>query len=162
MLSSCSFSLVAFQESFMLNLHMPGKLDRFFESRKDYGPLFLRLITGWRLLAGGLGYAVMSKPITEVESFFQSLHLPAPLFSAYLAVYAQVVCALLFIIGLWVRPAAIVMIINFIVALIAAHSQDPIMKSFSAWVLLAISVCLLFTGAGKPSLDETLKKRIRK
>jgi putative oxidoreductase len=100
----------------------------------------------------------MSKPISEVEGFFHTLNIPAPLFSAYLAVYAQFVCGILFIIGLWVRPAAIVMIINFCVALIAAHVHDPIMKSFSAWVLLAISICLLFTGAGKISLDEVFSR----
>ena len=32
------------------------------------------------------------------------------------------------------------------VAIIAAHTNDPIEKSFAAWALLAMSVCLLFYG----------------
>jgi putative oxidoreductase len=132
---------------------MANAINRFFEARKDYGPLFIRLVSGWRLIAGTWVYALMSKPIGEVEDFFRSLNIPAPLIFAWLAVYAQFACGILFIIGLWVRPAAIVMIINFSVALIAAHTGDPVKNSFSAWVLLAISLCLLFTGAGKISVD---------
>lgn len=54
------------------------------------------------------------------------------------------------------RPAAGIMIINFLTAIIAAHLKDPIAKSFPAWALLAIAISLLFSGAGKISLDELL------
>jgi putative oxidoreductase len=134
------------------------KLNQFFEARKEYGVIFLRLVIGWRLIAGVLPYVVQSKPISEVSSFFTALHLPVPMLSAWLSVYAQFFCGVLYIIGLWVRPAAIVMIINFVVAIVAAHLQDEIEKSFAAWVILAASILFLFNGAGKLSLDDALNK----
>jgi putative oxidoreductase len=133
------------------------KLNQFFELRKAYGAIFLRLVIGWKLIAGAWNYVFQVKPISEVEDFFTTLNLPAPLLSTYLSVYAQFICAILFIIGLWFRPAAIVMIINFTVAIITAHLNDGIEKSFAAWVILATSCFFLFNGAGKVSIETRLK-----
>jgi putative oxidoreductase len=133
------------------------KLNQFFELRKAYGAIFLRLVIGWRLIAGAWNYVFQVKKISEVEGFFTKLNLHAPLLSAYLSVYAQFICGLLFIIGLWFRPAAIVMIINFTVAIIAAHLNDGIEKSFAAWVILAASCFFLFNGAGKISIENRVK-----
>lgn len=133
------------------------KLNQFFELKKAYGVIFLRLVIGWRLMAGVWHYVFQLKPISEVEGFFTTLNLPAPLLSAYLSVYAQFICAILFIIGLWFRPAAMVMIINFTVAIIAAHLNDAIEKSFAAWVILAASCFFLFNGAGKVSIESRIK-----
>jgi len=133
------------------------KLTQFFELRKAYGAIFLRLVIGWRLIAGVWHYVFQLKPISEVEEFFATLNLPVPLLCAYLSVYAQFICAILFIIGLWFRPAAIVMIINFTVAIIAAHLNDAIEKSFAPWVILASSCFFLFNGAGKVSIESRIK-----
>src|SRR5688500_5408120 len=120
-----------------------SKLNYYFENKREYGLLFLRLVIGWRLIAGTWPYAFFAKPISEVEQHFSSLHLPLPLISSYLSVYAQLICGILFIIGLWVRPAAIIMIINFIVAIVAAHLNEPILKSFAAWAMLAAAFTFL-------------------
>jgi putative oxidoreductase len=133
------------------------KLNQFFELRKAYGVIFLRLVIGWKLIAGAGNYVFHLKSISNVEDYFSTLHLPAPLLSAYLSVYAQFICAVLLIIGLWFRPAAIVMIINFTLAIIAAHLNDGIEKSFAAWVILAASSFFLFNGAGKVSIESRVK-----
>ena len=133
-------------------------LNRFFEKRKDYGIIFLRLVAGWRLIAGQWGYVNQSKPMSDVQAFFNSIHIPVPIISAYVSVYAQFICGILFVLGLWVRPAAIIMAFNFTVAVIAANLDKGIEKSFAAWILFAVSVLLMFTGAGKISLDERLGK----
>ena len=131
------------------------RLNKYFEKRKDYGAIFLRLVIGWRLIAGVLAYAIQSKPISEVSGYFTELKLPVPVAGAYLSVYAQFICGILFVIGLWVRPAAIVMVINFTIAILAAHLHDSVEKSFAAWVLLGASLFFLFNGAGKISIDST-------
>ncbi len=136
---------------------MLKKLNRFFESRYAFGIIFLRMVAGWRLIAGVADYAFGVKPISEVAGFFEQLHIPLSTVSATVSVYAQLVCGILFLIGLWVRPAALIMIVNFIVAILAAHTHDPIEKSFAAWALLAMSVCLLFMGRGKLSLESIRK-----
>ena len=128
------------------------KPGHFFEKGRDGGLLFLRIIIGWRLVAGTWPYALGLKPIQEVTGFFTQLQLPVPLLSSYLSVYAQFIAGILFIIGYWVRPAALLMIINFIIALLAAHTKDGIETSFPAWILLAVSVFLFFNGPGKLSL----------
>jgi putative oxidoreductase len=135
-------------------------INSFFRTKHGYGLLVLRLVAGWRLIAGVWEYALRLKPISEVEGFFTQLHMPFPLAGAYLSVYAQIICGVLFIIGLWVRWAALIMIINFCIALIAAHLNDSIIKSFPAWALLAISVCLLFEGSGKVSLEKKASRHL--
>ena len=138
---------------------MFSSLYRYFEPKKDYGVIFLRLVIGLRLVAGAWVVIKSSEQMAGVEKFFQSLHIPAPGISGYVSVYAQFICGILFIIGLWVRPAALVMIINFIVAIIAAHLKDSLVTAFAPWVILAASFFFLFYGAGKISLDEQFKKR---
>ncbi|MEJ7683005.1 MAG: DoxX family protein [Segetibacter sp.] len=134
------------------------RLNLFFEMRRNYGVDFLRFVVAWRLIAGVWPCAIQLKPISEVSAFFAQLQLPLPVVSSYLSLYAQFICGLLLIIGLWIRPAAIVMIINFIVAIIAAHLNDGIEKSSAAWVILAASILFLFNGAGKLSIDNWLSQ----
>ena len=134
------------------------KLNHFLEANKAYGIVPLRIVAGWRLTAGVWPYATQAKPISEAAAFFHQLHMPQPLLSAYVSVYARFVCGLFFIIGFWVRPAALVMIINFLVAVFVAHLNDRVEKSFAAWALLAMAISFLFFGAGKISIDEQFKK----
>src|SRR5215207_381719 len=100
------------------------KFKKFFAGNKEYAPLALRLVAAWRLIAGVYAYAFFSKPITEVQGFFQHLGIAFPLAGAYISVYAQLICGALFAVGLWIRFAAMVMIINFVIAILAAHLND--------------------------------------
>ncbi len=133
------------------------KINQFLETGKEYSLLFLRLIISWRLIAGTWPYISSIKHISEVRDYFAALHLPLPSFSAYVSVYLQFICAILLTLGLWFRAAAVVMIINFTVAIIAAHLNDTIENSFSAWIILATSFFFLFNGAGNKSLDYKLR-----
>lgn len=134
------------------------KLYSILESKKDYGTLFLRLIIGWRLVAGT--WQVISKDggMQIVKDFFEQLNVPFPSFSAYTSVYAQFICGILFIIGLWVRPAALVMLINFAVAIAAYDIHHGIEKAFPAWIILACSFFFLLNGGGKFSIDRRINK----
>lgn len=76
-----------------------------------------------------------------------------------MSVYAQFICGILFIIGAGVRYAAVVMIINFIAALIIAHIGDAYPNMFPALMMLAAACFFLLHGAGKLSVDELLRKR---
>ncbi|HYF30493.1 MAG TPA: DoxX family protein [Chitinophagaceae bacterium] len=133
---------------------MLHRVNSFFNKRKDYGIIFLRLVIAWRLIAGVWPFVVRQKPVTGVISFFDSLHLPLPSVGANVSIYAQFICGILYALGWWMRPAAIIMIINFSVAIIAAHMKDAITDSFAAWAIWAASVLFLFTGAGKLSMER--------
>ena len=73
---------------------------------------------------------------------------------------------LLLIVGLLVRPAAIVLAITMIVAIAAVHLQNGLFMSNNGYefglALLVISVSLVFRGAGSISLDRLLQARTAK
>lgn len=136
------------------------KLNQFFNARKDYGIIFLRLVIGCRLIVAVWGVVFSWQNMLGVKDFFQSVHIPIPMISAVVAVFAEFICGILYTIGLWVRYAALLMIINFIVAISFVDVHNNFEKAFPAWVILAASVFFLFYGAGKISIDEQLNKRI--
>jgi putative oxidoreductase len=125
--------------------------------KKDFGVLILRLIFGFRLVEG-MVTVLMNKWIPGLADYFAANHIPFALASTYLAVYAELICGVLFIIGLWVRPAALIMVINFTVAIVFVDFRAGFEKGFPAWSILAVSVFLFCYGAGKISLDEKFKK----
>lgn len=137
---------------------MLSKINTFFESRKEYAALFIRLLVGFHLVYSVRGYVFDWNVLLEFKSFLATKHVPFPLFAAMLCVYAEFICGILFLLGAWVRPAAIIMVINFSVALGLAHLGDPYQAAFPALAMLLGSAFLLFHGAGQISVDR-LKNR---
>jgi len=78
--------------------------------------------------------------------------------SLWLTVFAEVVCALLLVIGLATRWAAIPLIITMLVAAFMIHWDDPFGKKEFALLYLIPFVVLLITGAGRYSIDKLLNK----
>jgi len=130
------------------------RFNQFFESRKDYGTFFLRLIIGWRLIDGTQDNVFSWDRMLEFRVFLDQNNFAYPLAAAIVSVYAQFICGVLYIIGLFVRPAATAMIINFLVALLAVHLGTTFIESFQALMMFFASIFLLFNGPGKLSLDE--------
>lgn len=132
------------------------RLNRFFDHRKDYGVIFLRLIIGWRLIDGTRDNVFSWERMLEFKVFLEQHNFAFPLAAAVVSVYAQFICGLLYIAGLFIRPAAIFMILNFMVALLMVHWGTSFFDSFQALMMLFGSIFFLFSGAGKLSLDEWL------
>jgi putative oxidoreductase len=63
------------------------------------------------------------------------------------------------VLGLFVRPAALVMVGNFVAALFIAHPDAPLDAARLALRVLFSSLFLLFNGAGALSLDSYLSRR---
>ncbi len=78
--------------------------------------------------------------------------------SLYLAVFAELFCALLIVIGLFSRGAVIPLIITMLVALLVIHGSDPFSKKEMALLYAAVYFCILLLGPGKFSLDHFLFK----
>lgn len=134
------------------------KWNSFLDKWKDFALLFIRLIISWRLIAGTWPYISTKKQISEVVLYFTALQVPVPSASAYLSVYLQFICAILYSLGLWFRLASGLMIINFIIAIVAAHLNDTIDNSFAAWIILAASLFFLLNGPGSVSVDYRLRR----
>jgi putative oxidoreductase len=135
------------------------KLNAYFASRKAYGAIFLRLIIGWRLIDGTQDNVFSWVRMLEFRDFLEQHGVASPLVAAHISVYAQFICGALYIVGAFVRPASIVMIINFVAALFIAHIGTTFQQSFDALIMLFSAVFFLFHGAGKISVDEWLNNR---
>lgn len=133
-------------------------IDTFFDSIKDYGAIFIRLLVGLHLIYGVQDNVLSWDRMLEFRNFLEAHHFALPLFCAILSVYAQLICGVLFIIGAFARIAAGVMIINFLLALLSIHLGDSYPQAFPALAMLAGSLLLLFNGAGSWSADSYRKK----
>lgn len=128
----------------------------FLEKYKDYAAIFIRLIIGFHLVYGTQDNVFSFARMEEFAGFLRVRGVPFPLFSAYLSAYAQFVCGILFILGAGTHYAAVVMIINFVAALVIAHIGDTYPNMFPALMMLAAACFFLLNGAGKLSIDNLL------
>jgi putative oxidoreductase len=135
------------------------KLNLYFETRKDYGAIFLRLVIGWRLIDGTQDNVFSWERMLEFRDFLEQHGVAYPLAAAHISVYAQFICGILYMLGAFVRPAAIVMVVNFMAALAIAHIGTTFQQSFDALMMLFGSLFFMFYGAGKISVDHLLKER---
>jgi putative oxidoreductase len=134
--------------------HVPGF--SFFERRREYGAVFVRLVVGFVLVYGTQDNVFSHERMNEFRDFLSARRVPFPLLAAHLSAYAQFVCGILYVLGLFVRPAALLMVLNFIAALLIAHLDTPLDAARLALCMLFSSLFLLFNGAGAVSLDEGL------
>ncbi|HEX6097193.1 MAG TPA: DoxX family protein [Thermoanaerobaculia bacterium] len=124
------------------------------ERRKEYGMFFVRLIVGFHLIYGTMDNVFSWARMIEFRDFLASRGVPLPLFAAHLSAYAQFLCGILFILGLFVRPAAAVMIVNFIAALLIAHRTGGYPPAALALIMLFSSIAFLVHGPGRPALGK--------
>jgi putative oxidoreductase len=124
------------------------------EQRKEYGMFFVRLIVGFHLVYGAADNVFGWDHMLKFRDFLGGLGVPFPLLGAVVSVYAMFLCGLLYIAGFLTRYAAIVMIINFICALLIAHRVGGYPPAALALVMLFSSIALLIHGPGKPALDR--------
>ena len=139
--------------------HIPGF--GFFERHREKGAFFVRLVVGFVLVYGTQDNVFSHERMLEFRDFLAVRRVPAPLLAAHVSVYAQFACGILYVLGLFVRPAALVMVINFIAALVIAHLDAPLDAARLALCMLFSSLFLLFHGAGELSLDNYLAKKAK-
>nr|WP_299204243.1 DoxX family protein [uncultured Brumimicrobium sp.] len=124
---------------------------------KDVNALVLRLVMGLSMFYGhGLG---------KMNVLFGSgeINFPDPLgigmtLSIGMAVFAEVLCALLVTVGLFTRLALIPLIATMAVAAFIVHGGDPFGKIELSLLYLAGYVGLLFIGPGRFSVDHIIKR----
>jgi putative oxidoreductase len=134
----------------------------FFERRREYAALFLRLIIGSFIIWGVQDNVFSSAHMNKFAQFLGARGVPFPLFAAYLSVYTQFVCGILILVGACVRLASIPFIVNFVAAILIAHRGDGFRDMFPALVMIFAGLFFLFHGAGKPSVDDWWGRRGRR
>lgn len=122
----------------------------------DTGLLVLRISSGLMMAAHGWGKA--GRVLSGEFGFADPLGIgQAP--SLILAAFAEFVCALLVVVGLKTRWAAVPVVITMLVAGLVHHAQDPWSDKESALLFAAMFLALVLTGGGRWSVDTLLGRR---
>ncbi len=121
---------------------------------EDWGKLLLRVALGVLILLHGIA-KVMGGPAFIMELLTKN-GLPAQL--GYLVYAGEVLAPLLVIIGLWTRPAALIIAINMVVAIALVHMPELLtLSQTGGWALelqgmfLFGALALAMLGAGRLS-----------
>lgn len=125
----------------------------------EYAPLILRVVTG--LVFAMHGYQKLTvMGIPGVTGFLTMLHFPMPEVFAVLLIAGELVGGILLILGLWTHWAAKVTAFIALVALLTVHiSKGFFLPGYEfILMLLAASISVMITGAGKWSLDRKMMK----
>ncbi|MDD7915352.1 DoxX family protein [Polaribacter ponticola] len=119
--------------------------------------LILRVVIGIFMLTHGWG---------KMETLFsgEPIQFPDPMgigatFSLALAVFAEVLCSVLIIIGLGTRLASLPLIITMLVAAFIVHANDGFGKQEFALLYGVIYLTIALIGAGKYSLDYLISNK---
>jgi putative oxidoreductase len=125
----------------------------------SFALLILRVVVGSFMLVHGLQKLDMLK--ANPVQFADPIGIGEPA-SLTLAVFAELVCSILLIIGLLTRLAIIPLIITMLVAVFIVHSVDGFEKQELPALYLGVYIVLIITGAGKYSVDRLIAKRKRR
>lgn len=118
--------------------------------------LVLRIFFG-ALLIYKHGYSKIVKFEELHTKFYNFLGIGSSL-SLILAIFAEVICSALIILGLCTRLAAIPLIITMLVIIFGASAGKPLAESEMAILYLGIFITLALCGPGKISIDGLINK----
>ena len=122
------------------------------------GLLVLRVGTAGLLLFGhGLSKATRVAELSG--SFPDPLHLGSAV-SLGLTVFAEVLCSLFVVLGLFTRFALVPLIVMFFVLVFIHHASDPWKQKELAMAYVVPFVALFFTGPGNFALDSWISLRV--
>ena len=124
-------------------------------SRDDQGKLLLRIVLAVLLLFHGV--SKLGGGIGFIAGLLEKAGLPGVF--AYLVYVGEVLAPLLILVGLFTRAAALVVVVNMIVALLLVHTGEFFtMSDTGGWALelqglyLGAALALALLGAGRYSI----------
>jgi len=133
-----------------------------------WGPLAIRLVLGIVFMAHGsmkLFGAFGGHGVEGTIGMVRSLGFPLPVVFAWLLILAEFAGGLGALVGLLTRLAAFSIAISMVVAITKVHLHDGFFAPHGfeyPLVLLAMSLSLVFTGAGRLSLDWLVRVLLRR
>ncbi len=118
----------------------------------NLGVLFLRVGFGLMMITGH-GYPKLQRYLSGERGFGDPIGLGEET-SLLLAIFAEFVCSLLLVVGLFTRAAVIPLVIIMLVALFIVHGSDPMGKQELPLLYTLAFIMLFLVGPGKYSLDQ--------
>ena len=138
----------------LLNFFLFGKSTG--EGMASLGLLILRVAAGVLMMTHG--WSKIQNFEGMVQSGFDPVGMGATL-SVVMLIGAEFIAALFIVLGLLTRLSAVPLIVAMSVAAFVAHASDPLQVKELSLIYLTIFATLLFTGAGKYSLDSLLFRK---
>ena len=131
------------------------------ETWGDVSPLVLRLALG--VVFAYHGYDKYLMGVDGVSGFLGSIGIPMATFFAVVLIIVELIGGLFMIFGLFTHWVAKSFVVVSIVAFITVHVGNGFSIGDGGYeyiiTLLAVSISLMITGAGKYSLDHKFSKR---
>ncbi|MTI89010.1 MAG: DoxX family protein [Balneolaceae bacterium] len=106
------------------------------------------------------GWPKLSNYIDGNVNLFDPLGIGYEL-SLLLAIFAEIICSVLLILGLFSRVSAIPLIITMLVAIFIVNAGQPLIVKERAFLFLMTYAFILLAGPGKYSIDAKLNKAFR-
>ncbi|UCJ14854.1 DoxX family protein [Pseudomonas sp. MM211] len=122
--------------------------------RSDWALLFLR-VAGSLLLLAVHGLPKLLNIQTELDLIEDPLGL-GPVVTLSLALFAEVVCPLLIILGPFTRLASLPILAVLLVSLVLVHPEWSLAEGQFAWLLAIIFTTLAISGPGRFALGRQL------
>jgi len=131
------------------------QLDRY----SALGAPILRIFIAFVLIYGTQDNVFDWERMIEFRDFLARNGFPYPLLSAHVSAYSQFICGIMLALGFYTRLAALVMCVNFLVALVMVHVGLPFDANIAPLAMFFGSVFFLLHGAGSFSLDARAAAR---
>lgn len=119
----------------------------------DFAVLLLRVVPSLFMMMHG--WDKLSNLLHGDWSFADPIGLGEPI-SLVLTIIAEFVCSFLVIIGLFTRPALIILMVLMTVIIFVVHGPDPIGDKEHAALFLAVYASIFITGPGRMSVDNRI------
>jgi len=126
----------------------------------DYALLFFRVALAIMMLVHGVPKLMTFFGDAEIQ-FADPIGLGMTA-SLALAVFAEVICSILLLVGLATRLASIPLLITMLVAVLIVHVPDGWARQELPTLYAICYVVLILTGPGKYSLDHMFLKKKKK
>lgn len=126
---------------------------------KDIVVLAVRVFIGFAMLSYGFPKLQMLLAGGKIE-FFDFMGM-GPQISLILTVFAEFVCSILLILGLFTRVSLGFLIFTMAMAAFVVHGSDAFDKREMSLIYLSVYLLLMVIGAGKVSVDHMIERRKR-
>ncbi|SEL39710.1 putative oxidoreductase [Colwellia chukchiensis] len=147
---------------------MKTLLKKITSSNAGFGALALRIPVAIIFIAHGaqkLFGAFGGYGLEGTGQWMESIGLAPGFLMALMAGSAEFFGGLLLLAGLLTRPAAIALVGTMVVAIFAVHFENGLFMSNNGYefglALLAASVSLAFSGAGKLAIDNVINAKLK-
>lgn len=122
---------------------------------QNIGLLILRVVPAVLMLVAH-GWGKLAGFAERMDTFPDPIGLGSPV-SLSLAIFAEVVCAALLILGIATRLASVPLLITMLVAAFVIHAEDPWAKQEFPLLYAVVFLVLIFTGGGSYGLGNRFK-----